>query len=199
LSRAVEFLESNPGVVAVTGEVLRDGAAEKREIPGDTASLLLVNAQPAADAATATRHLYGCNFVVRYHAALSTRFDDRLPLYGWLEDRDFAGRVKNFGALAHIRSAQIVHRGAQSGGRLSHRRFGYSQVANPIHLWRKGSITLGDCVGYLLRSLPNNLARSAVGRDAQWRRARVSGNAAAVLDLMTGRLAPERILRLVDA
>ena len=40
-----------------------------------------------------TDSAYGCNMVVRYSTARKVRFDETLPLYAWLEDRDYSHRV----------------------------------------------------------------------------------------------------------
>lgn len=193
LDRATYHLATHPTVVAITGTVLLDGVHEKRPIDGATAEAILRAATTRDASAEETRELYGCNFVVRASAAMASRFDEHLPLYGWLEDRDFSARVSRQGQLHRIQSAQIVHLGWASGGRLSHLRFGYSQIANPLYLRSEGSLAWRDVL-YVMRGLPSNLACSLVGHDATWRRQRLRGNVEAIRDLVRGRLRPERIL-----
>ena len=40
----------------------------------------------------------GCNMAFRFSALRNVRFDERLPLYAWLEDHDFRGQVERRGA-----------------------------------------------------------------------------------------------------
>ena len=126
LANALAFLKRHPEVVALTGRVLLDGAA-KGEIP--VAQAIHALAASAEEAPSGrwrpTRELYGCNLVVRAPVAMSERFDERLPLYSWLEDHDFARRCMRRGQLAKVDDCVIVHRGAASGGRQAHRRLGY--------------------------------------------------------------------------
>jgi hypothetical protein len=197
LNRATYHLSTHPNVVAITGSVLRDGVREKRPIDEATADAILCAAVTPDASAEETRELYGCNFVVRASAAIASRFDERLPLYGWLEDRDFAARVSRHGELHRIKSAQIVHLGWVSGGRLSHLRFGYSQIANPLYLRSRGSLAWRDVL-HAMRGVPSNLVYSLAGPDASWRRQRLRGNAEAFRDLVRGRLRPERVRELHD-
>ena len=143
LSTALRFLDDHPEVVGLTGRVLLDGAVHGEIDRAATAAAL---ARSASEARTGgwrpTRELYGCNFVVRVAAASDLRFDERLPLYGWLEDHDFARRLRCQGMLAKVDDCVIVHRAASSGGRQAHLRLGYSQVMNPVYLARKGSFPL---------------------------------------------------------
>jgi hypothetical protein len=183
--------------VALTGRVLRDGATTG-EVPADEAAQALVEsaAEPAAATWRRTRELYGCNFVVRAPIARLERFDDRLPLYSWLEDHDFARRCLRRGALAEVDACVIVHRAAASGGRQAHRRLGYSQLMNPVYLWRKGSFPLWLAAWELFRPVAKNVVCAATGSGKQWRRERLGGNLTAAADVLRGRLTPERIREL---
>jgi GT2 family glycosyltransferase len=197
LRNAVSFLEQHPEVVALTGRVLRDGATTG-EVPADEAAEAL--ASSAAEALTRTwrrtRELYGCNFVARSPVARQERFDDRLPLYSWLEDHDFARRCMRHGQLAEVDDCVIVHRAAASGGRQAHRRLGYSQLMNPVYLFRKGSFPLWLAVWEIFRPVAKNLLYAVAGDSRPWRRERLSGNLTAVADVVRGRLTPERIQQL---
>ena len=69
------------------------------------------------------------------------RFDERLVHYGWLEDRDFGARVERQGGrLVRLGAALGVHLGVASG-RMSDRRLGYAQIANPLHLLFKRTMS----------------------------------------------------------
>ncbi len=199
VQRGMEFFAAHPGVVALTGRVLLDGAAHSgaqisepvaRRAVEDSARL------PPTGAWTPSRTLYGCNFAFRRSAVPQLRFDDRLPLYSWLEDHDFARRAMRSGDLAIVDDCVIVHRGAESGGRASHRRLGYSQFMNPVYLHHSGSFPLWLAAWEIFRPTAKNLAYSVAGPQRGWRRERVRGNALAVADAIRGRITPERILSL---
>lgn len=197
LAEALDFLAAHPDVVGLTGRVLLDGAASG-EIDQELAEEVLVRSElePRAHGWRATRELYGCNFAVRLSAVPGLRFDDALPLYSWLEDHDVARRLMKVGSLAKVDDCVIVHRGAASGGRQSHWRLGYSQVMNPVHLWRKGSFPAWLMAWEIFRPSAKNLVQSAGGAHVDWRRQRLQGNALAWVDLLHGRVTPERITEL---
>ena len=98
--------------------------------------------------------------------------------------------------MVKLRGARGVHLGIKQG-RTSGHQLGYSQVANPIYLFQKGSYTLGRAAGSVGRNMAANLVHS-MWRPEPWidRRGRLFGNARAVGDIVRGRLAPERILEL---
>ena len=197
LATALAFFERHPEVVALTGRVLLDGAA-KGEIP--TAQAVDALAASAEEEPSGrwrrTRELYGCNLVVRAEIAVSERFDERLPLYSWLEDHDFARRCMRRGKLARVDDCVIVHRGAASGGRQAHRRLGYSQLMNPIYLFRKGSFPLWLAIWEIFRPVAKNLLYAVAGSSKRWRRERLDGNLTAAADAVRGRFTPERIVHL---
>lgn len=195
LRRAVEFLDAHPDVLGLTGRVLLDGAVSG-EVDRETARAALEESATAPVTGTwrPTRELYGCNFVVRVSGVPELRFDARLPLYSWLEDHDFARRLRRHGALAEVDDCVIVHRAAASGGRQAHGRLGYSQVMNPVYLQRTGSFPRWLAAQQLFRPVAKNLLLSVAGRSAGWRRERVRGNWAAARDVLRGHITPERIL-----
>jgi GT2 family glycosyltransferase len=197
LRNAISFLERHPEVVALTGRVLRDGATSG-EVPAAEAAEALATsaAEPPTVAWRRTRELYGCNFVVRASVARRERFDDRLPLYSWLEDHDFARRCMRHGELAKVEDCVIVHRAAASGGRQAHRRLGYSQLMNPIYLFRKGSFPFWLAAWEIFRPVAKNLLYAVAGGSRPWRRERLGGNLTAAADVIRGRFTPERIRQL---
>lgn len=199
LVNAMRFLDDHPDVLALTGRVLLDGASKSRgEIDEETTRAAL--ARSMTDERTEgwrpTRELYGCNFVVRRARAPRLRFDERLPLYSWLEDHDFARRLRRFGPLAHVDDCVVVHRGAASGGRQNHLRLGYSQVMNPVYLAQKGSFTIWLAAKQIFRPVAKNIALSVAGSASGWRRERLRGNGVALRDVVRGRVTPERIVEL---
>ena len=197
LRNAVSFLDQHPEVVALTGRVLRDGATSGEVSAAEAAEVLARSAaEPPTEAWRRTRELYGCNFIARGGVARRERFDDRLPLYSWLEDHDFARRCMRHGQLAKVDDCVIVHRAAASGGRQAHRRLGYSQLMNPVYLFRKGSFPLWLAAWEAFRPVAKNLLYAVAGGSRYWRRERLGGNLAAAADVVHGRLTPERIRQL---
>jgi GT2 family glycosyltransferase len=197
LAEALAFLEEHSDIVGLTGQVLLDGAV-KGEVPREVADAALADSTKLPRLARwhRTRELYGCNFVVRMDRAPLLRFDDRLPLYSWLEDHDFARRLASYGPIAKVDACVLVHRAAASGGRQSHVRLGYSQVMNPIYLARKGSFPWWLAIQQIFRPLAKNLTLSVAGGASSWRRERLRGNVMATSDAVRGRVTPERIVEL---
>lgn len=140
---------------------------------------------------------YGCNMafrmdIIRKHGL---HFDPLLPAYGWYEDIDFSRRINVFGATRMLRDARGVHMGAKVG-RISGRRLGYSQIANPVYLWRKGTLPASHMVLSMSRNVLANLARFALPEPYIDRRGRMRGNLLAFRDLLCRRAHPTRILEM---
>lgn len=193
-----QTLQDNPGICGTTGDLLHDDARG----PGMTveAAEAMIEGVQAADGLpgfTPAPHLYGCNMALRMATvrAHCLTFDERLPLYGWSEDIDFTHRLKRHGVLAKLHGARGVHLGVKTG-RTPGYRLGYSQVANPIYLFAKGSYSAGRAWRSVLRNLAANAGRAAWPEPWVDRRGRLRGNLRALAELCTGRLAPERVLDL---
>jgi GT2 family glycosyltransferase len=183
-------------VVMATGHVVADGLYG----PGydHAEGLRLLAAGTAAPATGGPRPVYstnGCNMALRGAAirAHPQRFDTTLPLYGWLEDLDFSRRMARHGRLVEDPRLRGVHL-ATKVGRTSGRRLGYSQIANPIYLMRKGTMAPHRAIRLMAGNVMANSVKSL--RPEPWidRRGRFAGNLRAFRDLVTGRLAPTRIL-----
>ena len=180
-----------PTVMAVTGHIIADGING----PG----LSIPQALTAIGEAGACRDYiqegfspYGCNMAFRCSGIKGLSFDERLVLYGWLEDRDFGGALrKRGGRLIKLGSAVGVHLGVKSG-RVSGHRLGYSQIVNPVYLHRKGTMTTGSLLIHLFRNLTSNLLRSPLPERHVDRFGRLRGNVKGVRDLLCGVLLPER-------
>lgn len=202
LKNMARFMESAPDVIAATGNVIADGAPQAREISHEEASFALSSSYAThvdGDHGIATQQdkLYGCNFVVRWKEAADLRFDEDLPLYSWLEDYDYARRIRRRGRIVALSGSVVVHRGSASGGRQAHLRFGYSQLANPYHLWRKGSFTAYICWREVIRPVTKNVLYSVLpGPQKRWRRRRLAGNVLGLWDILRGASNPGRILAL---
>jgi GT2 family glycosyltransferase len=187
--------EGNPDIAASTGDPIADGARG----PGYTAEQALEMIQndtgPRNDVVQPAPHGYGCNMAIRVAVAHAhgIEFDERLPLYAWSEDVDYTHRIGHHGRIVKLLGARGVHLGTKHG-RTSGRRLGYSQVANPIYLYFKGSYSLGRAARSVLRNIAMNTAKSLRPEPYIDRRGRLVGNAMAFRDIVRGKLAPERIL-----
>jgi hypothetical protein len=199
LREAEELLLRRSDVVGITGRPIADGNLTPG-IPHREAIALLEGRQrgPAvSNREYDTYSLYGCNMVMRMEPIRSAQlqFDPRLPLYSWLEDVDFTRRLAPFGQLVALDTMFGVHL-AEKRGRTSGVRFGYSQIANPIYLMRKGTMAPDRALAQTARNLARNFQRFAFPEDWVDRRGRVRGNLMAIHDLVRGRLRPERITEL---
>jgi hypothetical protein len=122
-------------------------------------------------------------------------FDENLPLYGWQEDIDFSLRVMPYGRIVKSESLCGVHLGIKLG-RTSGVRFGYSQIANPVYLIRKGSMSWRHANKLMWRNIAANIARSFFPEPWVDRKGRLKGNLLALIDIARGRDSPGRILQL---
>jgi glycosyltransferase involved in cell wall biosynthesis len=135
---------------------------------------------------------YGCNMAFRMSAVGKHRFDERLVLYGWLEDRDFAGGLaKQGGRLAKSASARGVHMGAKIG-RVNGERLGYSQIVNPLYMRLKKTMTTRQAAGQITRNVMSNFGRLLRPEPFIDRGGRARGNLLALRDVILGRIEPER-------
>jgi GT2 family glycosyltransferase len=190
---------ANPDVVAVTGSLIADGAKG----PGLSVEegLKLIQAELEAPDATGelTEHYgtYGCNMAFRLKPIVDhgVLFDENLPLYGWQEDIDFSLRVRPYGRIVKSTALRGVHLGIKLG-RTSGIRFGYSQIANPVYLIRKGSMSWRHAYKLMWRNIASNLARGLFPEPWIDRKGRLKGNFIALSDILRGRASPGRILQL---
>ena len=187
------FLE-NPDVVQVTGNVVADGVLG----PGldhDAAQKILDEAvtKPIQTEIAPIINAYGCNMAMRIGPLLDMDyfFDERLPHYGWLEDVDYSMRIKDIGRVVRAQELLGVHLGTKRG-RSPGKRLGYSQVANPLYLSRKGTLPLKRALRIMGRNVCANVVRTF--RPQPWvdHRGRLFGNFRALFDLALGRLDPAR-------
>lgn len=197
VENALSLFDRHPDIVMATGRVLADGVlGPGLAFASATAILERHRAVPGPGALVEEVHNgYGCNMAVRLRPVLrhGLRFDEDLPLYGWLEDVDFSRRLAAHGRIVRSASLEGVHLGDKRG-RSPGKRLGYSQVANPAYLVRKGTLARGRAFRQIGRNLMANLA--GIARPEPWvdRRGRALGNALALWDLMTGRIDPRRIV-----
>jgi GT2 family glycosyltransferase len=200
LERMQNVFASQPDVVGLTGAVLADGTT--------TAGIPLDDAQAMVHTHDATAPLsnvlyagigyganMGCNMAFRYSALRGVRFDERLPLYAWLEDADFRGQAERHGRVVRAEALAGVHLGHKQG-RGRGVTLGYSQIANALYLAAKGTVPVSHLATLAAKNLLSNTVRSLRPEPFVDRRGRLLGNMMALADLMRGRIAPERILEL---
>ncbi len=194
LAKAEAAFAAHTEIAVGTGRVLADGI-NTHGLTLEEAQAIVAADHTAVDALSPTKHAYGCNMMLRMSLAPDLRFDERLPLYAWQEDRDFSRRLAAHGAIMRIEACAGVHMGVKAG-RQSGVRFGYSQIANPLYLVGKGTMTLGEACALAGKNVLANAAKSL--RPEPWvdRAGRLKGNALALGDALIGRMKPERILEL---
>lgn len=198
IEATLEALRRDPRLVVTTGLLYADGVKGPGFSPAEGRAIIAENATNSyASGVQAAQHGYGCNMALRLAPVQEhrLRFDERLPLYGWSEDVDFTHRLGRYGRLGKVFGAQGVHLGVKSGRTPGH-KVGYSQVANPLYLFGKGSYSLGRALRSVGRNMLANAARAFRPEPFIDRRGRLRGNVIALFDLVRGRMRPERILEL---
>lgn len=193
-----QILLQESDIVALTGIVLKDGINTAGL--GFEEAARIVDADDAKGPAAAfdiipAPHTYGCNMILRMSASPGLRFDERLPLYGWMEDLDFSRRLGVHGRIARARALHGVHMGVKSG-RQSQVRLGYSQVANIAYLARKGVMPWPEACAQIARNVTANVVRVVAPEPWVDRKGRLQGNFIAFRDAMRGAQRPERALDL---
>ena len=203
LEHMVSLFSEREQVLIASGRLLHDGGRGKaisresaRELTCeyDRRQALGVKVVPSLPSDSG----YGCNMVVRYRAARNVRFDSGLPLYAWLEDRDYSQRItKGRYGPVECQNAVAVHLGSRSG-RIGGVRMGFSEIINPVYLWTKNrTFTLRYVVvQYWLRCLVGNVL-GIIRRDSEYDRlGLLRGNLVGFYHLMGGHCDPSHILQL---
>ena len=192
------LFDSRSDVVGATGNVLADGISGPGMNHDEGRAIL--NGMPTPDGAQVISEVYnayGCNFAVRTSTvhAHGIRFDTSLPRYGWLEDVDFSRNLAQHGKFVRDSHMRGVHLGTKFG-RARGVPLGYSQIANPLYLIRKGTMSRPRALRMIGRNLLANMVKSFQPEPWVDRRGRLRGNFVALRDVVTGRACPERILML---
>lgn len=198
LANLEDIFLAHPDVVAATGVLLADGIQGPGLSVERGLEILRSGAASGGSAELVECYgTYGCNMAFRTAPITSNNilFDESLPLYGWQEDIDFSLRLAPHGRIVKAANLSGVHLGIKLG-RTSGVRFGYSQIANPIYLLRKGTMSRKHALRLMWRNVAANLVRSL--RPEPWidRKGRLKGNFLALIDFANGRIAPSRILHL---
>ncbi len=197
LANAERILFAMPDVAVINGTLIEDGINGPGLSPEYARHLIEVAPAPASDAIAPDYGAYGCNMVVRLSLVHghAIAFDEVLPLYGWQEDIDFSRQLAAWGRVVRAKALAGVHLGVKRG-RTSGTKLGYSQVANPIYLMRKGTVSLSFGGRTMVRNLLANAVHSLRPESYIDRVGRLKGNLFALLDLLRGRLHPGRIFEL---
>ena len=179
-------------VVMATGRLVDDGILGPGIAFAEADRMLKESEQPSMPIED-TYNGYGCNMSIRLAPvrADDLTFDERLPMYGWLEDVDFSRQLAPHGRIVEI-DAWGIHLGLKKG-RQSGLKLGYSQVANPLYLTRKGTMSGRRALTLLGRNLLANTIKCLRAEPWVDRRGRLKGNLRAIGDLVSGRLDPVRI------
>lgn len=191
------FAESGD-VAMVTGHVIADGILGPGFTLEEAEDYLAKDAVvPPGPFLEEVYNGYGCNMALRAAPTqqANLKFDETLPLYGWLEDVDFSRGLAPYGRIVKATRCRGVHRGVKRS-RSTGVRLGYSQIANPIYLIRKKRMAPSRAVAQMSRNFAQNCARSL--RPEPWvdRRGRLKGNLKGALDFLLGRLDPAKIVNL---
>jgi glycosyltransferase involved in cell wall biosynthesis/GT2 family glycosyltransferase len=198
LQNVEAIMRDNAEVMMTTGRLIEDGilgpgltfaAADER--------VMQANLGASSCGLKDVYNGYGCNMAMRIAPVVANGlvFDERLPLYGWLEDVDFSRQLARFGRVVSTEATRGVHLGVKQG-RQRGVRLGYSQVANPLYLIGKGTMSPRRALTLIARNLAANTVRSLRAEPWVDRRGRLAGNVRAMLDLVAGRLDPGRIQAL---
>jgi len=193
-----KFFRTHPDVVGATGKTVADGisgpgisyADGLRRLEKYEAEHLELNCIVAS-----LDGLYGCNMAYRASAIGDTRFDERLKLYAWQEDIDFAASLRPRGRVVRTFSFAGVHQGVKLG-RTSGLKLGYSQIVNPVYLVKKGTMRRGFAANLIVRNFLANHIKALKPEPWVDRIGRVKGNWIGLIDVLRGSVTPERIEHL---
>lgn len=183
-------------VAGVTGRVLADGVTCGGIDLADAQAILAGAEAAPVEAPIIKRELktaYGCNMAFRVSAMEGLAFDERLPLYGWQEDVDFAGQIAKFGRVVQTNAMAGVHRGV-IGSRTPGVKLGFSQIVNPLYLVKKGTMRWGHAARLILANLIANHVKALAPEGHVDRLGRVRGNWLGLAHVIAGRMEPLKIL-----
>ena len=205
LSLMNKLFEENKDVIVASGHMLHDGG--RGSYMSREAALDLCRAHEQPDELRQQQTIsiidsgYGCNMLVRRSAIGTKRFDENLPLYAWLEDRDFSVRCAREGvgaeSMVELQGAALVHLGSRAA-KVSGVRLGFSTIVNPLYLHRRSRIfsLRYVVVNYWLRCLVGNVL-GLLARDPDYDRlGLLKGNIIGLFHVVTGRCDPTYILKL---
>ena len=174
--------------------VIRDGA-KTSPISWEEARQVIATWRPQNPHLSEIADLYGCNMAFRMSAIDDLRFDERLVMYGWLEDKEFSRRAAKKGRLVKCNLLAGVHLGLRTG-RVSGKKYGYSQIVNAWYLYKKGALSRDEACLQVLKALVVNAAKTFRPENYIDRRGRLHGNLVGVIHLLSGACRPEMAAEL---
>jgi GT2 family glycosyltransferase len=199
LAETERLFSEQADVVVATGKVIADGIHGPGISMMHALRILAEDEQSMADRGNSfpVYNAYGCNMAFWLGAIRKDhlRFDETLPLYGWQEDVDFCRRLAPHGEIINCPKLRGVHLGAKRG-RISGVRFGYSQIANPLYLVGKGTVSKRWALNLMARNCAANIIGSLRKPGLVDRRGRLRGNLMALWDAVRRKASPQRILTL---
>ena len=201
LKEMANLFSKQTNIVIASGRLLHDGgrgAMITREKSRELCDLYEKNQPHAASTYTGSNSAYGCNMIVRYSATKDMRFDEGLPLYAWLEDRDYSHRLTQHAHMpVEFSRAVAVHLGSRSG-RIGGMRMGFSEIINPLYLWAKNKTFSMSyiIVQYWLRCLAGNVLGLLKGDSEYDRLGLLKGNIAGFVHLLKGQCDPSYIMQI---
>jgi glycosyltransferase involved in cell wall biosynthesis len=92
IEQCAQIFVSESCIVGADGIVIRDGA-KTPPISWEEARQAIAAQRPSSPLLSDIADLYGCNMAFRMSAIDGMRFDERLILYGWLEDKEFSRKA----------------------------------------------------------------------------------------------------------
>jgi GT2 family glycosyltransferase len=199
LEGIVRAFESFPEVAGISGDLIADGI-NSSGISHQEAVAMVSAAERERGFPTSpqilkkTEGLYGCNMALRSSAIGKERFDEALPLYAWMEDIDFAARLQ--GLCVRTDAFYGVHRGDKDGREKSGVLLGYSQIANPLYMRQKNTLSRNKAWRTMVRTFLANHGK--MFRPEPWidRKGRAKGNWIAIWHIITFQIRPDYILKL---
>lgn len=186
------LFSEHPEIVCFDGNPVASGVHNH----DDAREILQSSAGARESTAFAGGHsLWGCNMNIRRWVLDREKFDESLPLYGWLFDIEFGCRVAELGKFGRYNACRFIHLEVPQG-RISGIKHGFSQIMNPIHLYKKRVMvkSLRDLVfGHLLKVVAVNLYW-LLRRDKRIDRyGRLKGNFLAIYRALIGKTDPRQV------
>ena len=185
----------HPEVAMVNGANLAHGIYPAGTLDREMARELIEKCRkerPPVEEAIPMTTAYGCRMSIRGSLLGKVSFDERLVLYGYLEDLDLAFACRKYGSIVESPRALGVHIEV-AFGRMGEKRRGYSEVVNPFYIWSKrtGARLPRVILGSLARSVRNAIkAMRGEGHE------RLVGNLLGWANVATFRPSPEKILEM---
>ena len=192
VEQVLRTYREHPEVAMVNGANLAHGIYPAGTLDRETAKKLIEKRRkdnpPVADIIPMTT-AYGCRMSMRGSLLGKVSFDERLVLYGYLEDLDLAFACRKYGSIVENPRALSVHIEV-AFGRMGEKRRGYSEVVNPFYIWSKrtGARLPRVFLGPLSRSA-RNVVRAIKGEGHE----RLVGNLLGWANVATFRPCPEKI------